>query len=191
MRVFGGAGQADVRLQRSLYVGNLVGKSLNDAKAERTAVDGEIHAIGNINRFEVPCRRLRGLFGLLRSKESARHIALGRNPLIRILLKPGIDRRATILVANRAAKRIVGELPETAPLDPKFTVDDRPLACPRDRRGGVQTAAKLWRPQENFVDAGEIDVGRLHLNRRPRFPEPPLRDNLLIAADETDLVDRY
>src|SRR5262245_19770554 len=104
MRVLCRTGHADVGFHRSLYVRNLVGKSLDDAKAQRTAVDHEIEAIGGIGRFNMACGRYRRLVGLLCRKESGRKIALGGDPLISVLLELGIDRRTAILIANGAAK---------------------------------------------------------------------------------------
>src|SRR5882672_1318796 len=95
---------------RALNVRDLVSKSLNDAKPERTAVDCEVDAIVCIGRLDVSRLRRFGSFRFLRGEKRGREEPLGRDPLIRVLLKPGVDRGATWLVLEGPAKRLIGEL---------------------------------------------------------------------------------
>ncbi len=131
-----------------------------------------------------------GSFHFLRAEKRGREEPLGRDPLIRVLLKPGVDRGATWLVFEGPAKRLIGKLLEPAVVDSEVAIHNRALACTFDRRRRVQPTGELRRPQENLVHARHIDVVQLHVDRRALAPQLAVGDDLLVAADQMRLVDR-
>src|SRR5690349_5970993 len=98
------AGHLHVRFERALNIRDLVGKSLDDAEAERAAVDGEINAIVRTSRLDMPRLWRVGSFAALRREKCRRKVSLRGDPLICILLKPGINGDPARLVTERAAK---------------------------------------------------------------------------------------
>src|SRR6476646_6452319 len=104
MWILSRAGHVHVRLGGALNIRDLVGQSLNDAKAERAAVDREINAIIRTGRLDVPRRWRVSSFGAHRREQRRRKVSLRGDPLIRILLKLGINGEPAWLVTDGTAK---------------------------------------------------------------------------------------
>src|ERR1700748_1336609 len=140
MGVLSRTGHVHVRFERALNVRDLARQSLNDAKAERTAVDREIDAIVCIGRLDVSRLRSVGSFSVLRAEKRRRKVSLRGDPLIGVLLELRVDRETTRLVAESTANRLVGELSEAAIGDLELAVHNRVFACALDGRGRIQPA---------------------------------------------------
>ena len=104
MWILSRAGDVHVRLGGALNIRDLVGQPLNDAKTERAAVDREINAIIRSGRLDVPRLWRVSLFGARPSEQRRRKVSLRRDPLIRILLKLGINGEPAWLVTEGTAK---------------------------------------------------------------------------------------
>src|SRR5215471_6503727 len=124
MWILSRAGHVHVRFDRALNIRDLVGQSLNDAKAERTAVEREINAIVRTGRLDVPSPWRVSSFGT-HCEERRRKVPLRSDPLVPVLLQPGIHGDPARLVAERAAKRLIRELSEAAVVDLKLSIHNR------------------------------------------------------------------
>ena len=94
----------NVCFERALHLRHFVGKPLQDAQTERTAINGQIDAIASLHRLDVSGRRHCRRVALLRDEERRWQVAFRSNPLRRILLELRVNRRAAAFVTDGAAK---------------------------------------------------------------------------------------
>src|SRR4029079_10244390 len=90
-------------------------------------------------------------------------------------------------VIDGAAKAVVTKLAESALADLEFGLDRGCFPGTGDGRRRVHTPGKLGRPQQQRIDACEIDVVERDLQRVVGATEAAVRGDSLIAARELEI----
>jgi hypothetical protein len=166
-----------VSFERPLHVGQLGGEALDQPEIERCAVDSEID----------PLAATLGSAG----EESDRQVALGADPLCGVLLQPGIEGDAGSGVADGAAEPFVLELAETAFRDRELRLHFRCVLRSGNGCRRVQLSGELRRPQQQRVDARQIDPVQGEVERVAGTSERAVGGDLLRTVHQPEVLDRH